>query len=87
MYQYFLLNIEFINKQKQCLIVKGIIEIVPNCKGNYKNGPKVYVFSFPKDKELSDVSTRTIKRENFSPTKFSRVGLFVVFCLFVCFLY
>ena len=35
--------------------------VVPNCKGNYKNGPKVHVFSFPKDKELSDVWMRTIK--------------------------
>ena len=22
---------------------------VPNCKGNYRNGPKVQVFSFPKN--------------------------------------
>ena len=50
--------------------------VVPNWKGNYKNGPKVHVFSFPKDKELSDIWIHTIKRENFSPTKFSRVSFF-----------
>ena len=45
-------------------VVKGII--------------KVHVFSFPKDKELSDVWIRTIKRDNFSPSKFSRVSIFFV---------
>ena len=39
--------------------------VVPNFNGNYKNGPKLHAFSFPKDKELSDVWIRTIKRENF----------------------
>ena len=48
----------------------------PNCKGNYKNGPKAHGFSFPKDKELFKI--HTIKRDNFSPTKFSRVSIFVL---------
>ena len=41
--------------------------VVPTCKGNYKNGPRFHVFSFPKNKELSNVWIRTIKRYNFSP--------------------
>ena len=45
--------------------------VLSNCKGNHKNCPKIHVFSFPKDKELSDVWNRTIKRENFSPSKFN----------------
>ena len=40
--------------------------VIPNFKGNYKNNPKVHVFSFPKDKELSDVWIFTIKREFFT---------------------
>ena len=51
--------------------------IVTNFTGNYKNDPKVHVFSFPED-ELTDVWIRTIERENFSPTKFSRVSNFFV---------
>lgn len=42
---------------------------VPKCKGNYQNGPKVNVFSFPKDKDLSDAQIHAIKRENFVPNK------------------
>ena len=44
--------------------------VVLNCQGNHNNGPKVHVF-FRKDKELSDIWIRTIKREDFSPTMFS----------------
>ena len=28
--------------------------VVPKCKGNYKNGPRVHCFSFPKSKHLFD---------------------------------
>ena len=28
--------------------------VVPKCKGNYKNCPKVHCFSFPKSKHLFD---------------------------------
>lgn len=45
---------------------------VPNCKGNYRNGPKVTVFSFPKDPELVQKWIRAIKRD-FVPTLHSRV--------------
>ena len=46
---------------------------VPNCKGNYKKGPKVNVFKFPKD-ELAKKWLAAIKREGFTPTKNSRVS-------------
>ena len=34
--------------------------VISNWKGNYKNGPKVDVFSFPEDKELSDIWIHTM---------------------------
>ena len=46
----------------------------PYCEGNYKDWPKFHVFSFPKDKTLSDVWTRTIMY--FTPAKLSRVSIF-----------
>ncbi|XP_035228253.1 THAP domain-containing protein 5-like [Stegodyphus dumicola] len=46
---------------------------VPNCKGNYPNGPKVQVFSFPKEKEFLNKWIKAIHRSNFKPTKFSKV--------------
>lgn len=47
--------------------------VVPGCQGNYRSGPKVKVFSFPKDTELANKWIRAIKRENFTPTKNSKV--------------
>ena len=47
--------------------------VIPHCKGNYKNGCKVHVFSFLKDKTLSDIWTCAIKSMDFSFIKFSRV--------------
>ncbi|XP_042894535.1 THAP domain-containing protein 2, partial [Parasteatoda tepidariorum] len=46
---------------------------VPAWRGNYKNGPKVSVFSFPKNDALREKWIRAIKREHFSPTKHSKV--------------
>ncbi|XP_045139057.1 uncharacterized protein LOC123520642 [Portunus trituberculatus] len=46
---------------------------VPLCKGNYPTGPKVAVFSFPRDEELSGEWIRAIKRDNFTPNHSSRV--------------
>ena len=36
--------------------------VVPHCKGNGKNGHKVRVFSFLKDKTLCDIWMHTIKK-------------------------
>ena len=47
--------------------------VVPKCKGNYKNGPKVHYFSFPKSKHLFDKWKHAIKRENFTPSPFIKV--------------
>ncbi len=52
--------------------------IVPNCKGNYKNGLRVRVFSLPNNKKLSDVWICIIKRDNFSSTELRRVSIFSV---------
>ena len=38
---------------------------VPKCKGNYRNGPKVSVFSFPKDDQLRELWLKGIKRDGF----------------------
>ncbi|KAG0701622.1 THAP domain-containing protein 4 [Chionoecetes opilio] len=46
---------------------------VPNCNGNYKKGPRVSIFCFPRDKVLASQWLRAIKRDNFSPTASSRV--------------
>ena len=51
--------------------------VVPNYKGNYKTAIK-FMYFFLKGKELSDVWIRKIKRENVSPTKFSRVSIFYI---------
>lgn len=53
---------------------------VPNCKGNYKNGPKVAIFSFPKESEgdLRKKWINAIKRtESFVPTKNTRVRSYI----------
>ncbi|XP_066958187.1 uncharacterized protein [Macrobrachium rosenbergii] len=47
--------------------------VVPNCKGNYETGPKVNIFSFPKNEELAAKWIRAIKRESYTPTKYSKV--------------
>ena len=48
---------------------------VPNCKGNYKTGPKVSVYKFPTDEERRRKWIENIKREDsFTVTKNSRVS-------------
>lgn len=47
---------------------------MPLCKGNYENGPKVGVFSFPKDENLKAQWIRGIRRQDFSPTQSSKVS-------------
>ncbi|XP_064111417.1 uncharacterized protein LOC135218903 [Macrobrachium nipponense] len=47
--------------------------VVPNCKGNYETGPKVNIFSFPKNEELAVKWIPAIKRESFTPTTYSKV--------------
>lgn len=47
---------------------------VPKCKGNYSNGPKVHIFSFPKEENLANTWVRAIKREDFKPNKHSKVS-------------
>ncbi|XP_049816486.1 uncharacterized protein LOC126263437 [Schistocerca nitens] len=46
---------------------------VPRCNGNYPNGPKVHVFSFPNDENLRRKWIAAIHRDAFSPTKYSKV--------------
>lgn len=41
---------------------------VPKCKGNYTNGPKVYIFSFLKE-NLANTWVRAIKRVDLKPNK------------------
>lgn len=48
---------------------------VPNCRGNYDNGPRVSVFSFPKDEDLRRKWTRAIHRKNFHPSQSSKVSI------------
>ncbi|XP_035231068.1 uncharacterized protein LOC118202954 [Stegodyphus dumicola] len=43
------------------------------CKGNYKSGPKVRVFGFPKNKQDSAKWLRAIRRDNFLVTPHSKV--------------
>lgn len=51
----------------------------PNCKGNYKTGPKVSLFRFPKDNELKQRWLNFIKREKeFTPTDSHRVCVFAL---------
>ncbi|XP_066947112.1 THAP domain-containing protein 5-like [Macrobrachium rosenbergii] len=47
--------------------------VVPNCKGNYETGSKVNIFSFLKNEELAAKWIRAIKRESYTPTKYSKV--------------
>ena len=49
---------------------------VPQCKGNYRNGPKVTVFGFPKDPELKKKWIYAVKRKDFIPSMTSKVSRF-----------
>ncbi|XP_054922900.1 uncharacterized protein [Dermacentor andersoni] len=46
---------------------------VPRCNGNYKTGPKVHVFSFPKIDKVRKAWIRAIPRENLVVSANSRV--------------
>lgn len=46
---------------------------VPGCKGNYDRGPKVHVFSFPRDVDRKDKWLRAIPRKDFTPSVHSKV--------------
>lgn len=46
---------------------------VPACRGNYVDGPKVRVFSFPKDETLRKKWISAIPRKGFTPSKSSKV--------------
>ena len=51
----------------------------PNCKGNYKTGPKVSLFRFPKDEELKQKWLDFLKREKeFVPTDTHRVSVLLL---------
>ena len=56
--------------------------VVPKCKGNYKNGPKVHVFSFPREEKLREVWIKSIKRDNFTPTQYSKVSIYFYFSFY-----
>ncbi|KAG0702582.1 hypothetical protein GWK47_025061 [Chionoecetes opilio] len=45
---------------------------VPYCTGNYRKGPRVSIFSFPRDEVLAGQWLRSIKRDNFTPTNSSK---------------
>ncbi|KAK4318817.1 hypothetical protein Pmani_010240 [Petrolisthes manimaculis] len=42
-------------------------------RGNYKQGPKVHVFGFPRNSELAGKWILAIKRSNFTPSQYSKV--------------
>ncbi|XP_047116143.1 uncharacterized protein LOC124796100 [Schistocerca piceifrons] len=46
---------------------------VPRCRGNYGTGPKVMLFSFPKDANLRWKWLSAIHRDNFQPTEHTKV--------------
>ncbi|XP_068085668.1 THAP domain-containing protein 5 isoform X2 [Anabrus simplex] len=46
---------------------------VPNCKGNYRTGPKVSVFSFPTDDSERAKWLRAIRRDDFVPSQNAKV--------------
>ena len=46
---------------------------VPGCKGNYRSGPKVHVFGFPKDIDQRAKWLHAIKRSDFVPNENSKV--------------
>ena len=48
---------------------------VPNCRGYYKTRPKVSVFIFPSDPELRGKWICAFMREEFEPTKNSKVRI------------
>lgn len=52
---------------------------VPNCRGNYDNGPKVSTFSFPRDELLRQKGVKAICREKFSPTNNTKVSGVVLY--------
>ena len=56
--------------------------VVPKCKGNYKNGPKVHVFSFPKEEKFRQAWIKAIKRDNFTPTQHSKVSIYFCFSFY-----
>ena len=47
---------------------------VPNCKRNYRNGPKVTVFKFPDDQDMKEKWVHAIKRKNLYPSNTSKVS-------------
>lgn len=51
---------------------------IPYCNGNYNKGPKVSVFSFPRDEVLSRKRLRAIKKGNFATSASSKVSLIFV---------
>ncbi|XP_068086390.1 THAP domain-containing protein 2-like [Anabrus simplex] len=46
---------------------------VPNCKGNYRTGPKENVFSFSTDDSKRAKRLRAIRRDDFVPSKNAKV--------------
>jgi len=48
---------------------------VPRCKGNYDNGPKIHVFKFPSDEALKQKWIYAIRRDDFVPTRHSKVSI------------
>ena len=53
---------------------------VPNCRGNYKNGPQVSTFTFPKSEDLKRKWLAAIKKRiDFEPSPNSRVSFILVY--------
>ncbi|KAH8021730.1 hypothetical protein HPB51_016600 [Rhipicephalus microplus] len=45
----------------------------PNCRSNYANGPRARVYRFPLDPAQNAAWTKAVRRENFTPTKYTVV--------------
>lgn len=48
---------------------------VPGCKGNYRTGPKVSTYGFPRDEFLRQQWVVAIRRKDFIVTKYSSVSI------------
>lgn len=61
----------------QSLLAKGMHNTfaVPICRWNYKTGPKVHVFEFPKDVELSKKWLKAIKRDGYTRNRNSTMSV------------
>ena len=55
--------------------VMPFICCVSNCKGNYRNGPKVTLLKFSDDQDMKEKWVHSIKRKNFYSSNTRKVGV------------